>query len=222
MINNLKLGSTTGTTTLYGGDTNLGTGLHTTTATLPQVGETTTFDNDTPRAYGPVPGIPVRPPSNDITSETFYGYLYNWCAAKAGSAQSCVPVNTYPTPSDIDICPVNWHMPRGGDYDDSNNEFAQLTAAMAGESFADYVNNFAYSDPTYVDGLNFNGPFKGVLSGMRSGTQGIYQDIYGADWAGSLYPSDPSFAFYLSFTPGMAGPGSRTAREYGMAVRCVL
>src|SRR5690606_888026 len=66
MLNNLKLGSTTGSITLTPSDSNVATNF-----TLPQLIASGSADYDNPQAIGPVPG-------DTGSGATNYGYLYNW------------------------------------------------------------------------------------------------------------------------------------------------
>ena len=65
MLTNLKLGKTTGTTTLTPANSNINSNF-----TLPQLITTGTTSSDIPQAIGPVPG-------DTSSGATNYGYLYN-------------------------------------------------------------------------------------------------------------------------------------------------
>ena len=86
------------------------------TQTAPDNAGSTTYTE--PRYYDP-PGS-----TNDITSNTFYGYLYNWCAATAAGFMAgvgtCTASGTMPDDATTDICPANWRLPTGG----NEGEFA--------------------------------------------------------------------------------------------------
>lgn len=113
MLDNLRLGSTTGTTELTPANTNI-----TSNFTLPQIMTGGSANASVPYAFGPV---------TDDTSAgaTNYGYLYNWPAATAGQTTSTMPGNSGNTPTDI--CVAGWRLPTGG-----SGEYAVLHSAMGG------------------------------------------------------------------------------------------
>ena len=207
MLNNLKLGSTTGTITLTPADTNIASNF-----TLPQLTTTGTPDYDNPRAYGPVPG-------DTGSGATNYGYLYNWPAATAGETQATMPAGSGNAPHSI--CPAGWRLPNGGWEDGTGNEFSILNAKMAG-----FSNN---QDSTYLDNhRNYNsnwkntGPFKGAFSGnWREGFGG--QGGSGEFWSRSAHPGGSDSAFGAYFYAGVVSPGGNGSnRGYGIGVRCLL
>ncbi len=115
MLDNLKLGSTTGTIELTPEDSNVGSNF-----TLPQLysgysGDYLSYDD--PHAYGPLPG-------DTGEGETNYGYLYNWPAATAGETRDSHDETAGDAP--YSICPANWRLPTGG----SGGEFAALYTAL--------------------------------------------------------------------------------------------
>ena len=79
--------------------------------------------------------------SNYSASDNVYSYgnYYNWYSATAGNGRySTSPNNTSVTG---DICPVGWHLPKGGDSDNiANSEFAQLDIALGGTGRGSYSN----------------------------------------------------------------------------------
>jgi len=212
MVTNLKLGSTSSTTPLTPANTNIASNW-----SLPIVGTATTYDFDTPRAYGPVPGS-----TNNIADSTFYGYLYNWCAATAGGTASggsntCTGEWTTPANATGDICPANWRLPSASSY-----EFSWLNAKMNNPSAS---SPYGYSaDPTYYNNWQFTGPFRGVFSGYRDGSSWLVQGSYGYWWSSSrYYNDDPYFTSgsvlgSSSVNPDIDGNG----RSHGFAVRCLL
>ncbi|GHU08512.1 hypothetical protein FACS189431_4910 [Alphaproteobacteria bacterium] len=161
--------------------------------------------------------------SSDINDDTFYGYYYNWCAAKGGTADSCKPSGTYPVANSADICPVGWRMPNGGQVGDPNNEFDQLNAKMAGypDNQGQYQSDFDYST-TFSDNFQFTGPFRGVFAGLRDGSSWNGQSGGGLVWSGSFYPSYSGGAFNLYFDSSGVGPGNYGNRGNGFSVRCLL
>jgi uncharacterized protein (TIGR02145 family) len=223
MLNNLKLGSTTSTTALTPTDTNIQSNW-----ALPQVSTSSSYSYDSPYAYGPVPGdtsgdAGSTTSNSAITTDTFYGYIYNWCAATGGipSATSgqvgytCTAGGTSPEDSKQDICPVNWRLPTGG----SSGEFAWLNAKM---------NNPSATSPStstgtgYYQNWQFTGPFKGVFAGGRYGSSWGGQGDDGVFWSSSHYPDGPAFASVLGFGSGVVYPGYWVDRDGGFSVRCLL
>jgi uncharacterized protein (TIGR02145 family) len=218
MLNNLRLGSQTGTMTLTPADTNISSNW-----TLPQVMPIPSTAYDAPHVYGPVPGD-----SNDINSDTDYGYFYNWCAATAGgtasgSASTCTTWNTMPSDSTGDVCPANWRLPKGGDYNQAGNEFANLVATLAGypsNTDAGFVGAFN-NGSTFAAGIQSTGAFRGNYGGSRGNL--TVQGSIGYWWSGSANPSNSSNAFYLNVSAGgYVGGGVSVKRDEGFAVRCLL
>jgi uncharacterized protein (TIGR02145 family) len=214
MLDNLKLGSTTGTMTLTDADTD----LHTkTTFTLPQLVTSGSFNYDVPGAYGPVPG--------DGSGDHNYGYLYNWAAATAGATRGSMPgtgVNNNIAPDSI--CPSGWHMPTGGAYNNPSNELSQLNAKMAG--FTDD------QDPAYSSGNAFitlyaNWQYAGSFRGVFSGRYLSSFDQQGAGdwmWSSSAYTANAdraNYAYILMHSPSFISPGTYDPRSSGYAVRCL-
>jgi len=226
MLNNLKLGSTTSTTPLTPANTNIASNW-----TLPQVGATTDTVTNSPRAYGPVPGS-----TDNIADSTFYGYLYNWCAATAGGTASggsntCTANTTLPSNPTGDICPVNWRLPIGGVYRSINSEFSQLNAKMAGfanNQDPDYEDE--YDNSIYYSNFQFSGPFRGVFSGYRNGSSWRYQGSAGLWWSSSRYFDynlDYSYStFHLEVGSLGVYPDATNSissnRGDGYAIRCIL
>jgi uncharacterized protein (TIGR02145 family) len=226
MVDNLRLGSTAGDTVLTSDDTDLNTasnpnitGGATLSFTLPQVVNSGPNDvyND-PVAYGPVPG-------DTGAGDTNYGYLYNWSAATAGESRTTMPgdgTNNNIAPNSV--CPKGWRMPVGGEYDDVNNEVAQLNARMAG-----FANN---QDATYL--LNGGawyyanwfptGAFKGVFSGVwdngYSGGMFYEQGVYYYMWT-SLAGVDYA-AYGAHVDAGWMSSDYYAERLLGSSVRCLV
>jgi uncharacterized protein (TIGR02145 family) len=171
---------------------------------------------DTPKWYAPSG-------SNNNTDPTFYGYLYNWCAATGATAATCTPVDVQPADATTDICPANWRLPKGGEEKDVDNEFSVLNARMAG-----FVNNqdaTYLNDPTaYQDNWLHSGPFQGVLSG---GWFNFFNDFEAQDtdtllWSSSSYPNEPYLASYVTFNKSEIQLNDYNGlRDYGMAIRCM-
>ena len=200
MLTNLKLGKTTGTTTLTPANTNIATNF-----TLPQLITTGATSYDNPQAIGPVPG-------DTSSGATNYGYLYNWSAATAGETQTSMPAGSGNAP--YSICPKNWRLPVGGDYNSGIGEFADLDKAFGGNGM------YQDSGPSIAK-WNYTGPFKGALSGGWISGFGD-QSSWGNLWSSSADPGDSYYAFGASFNPGDVYPGYGYDRDVGFAVRCLL
>jgi len=202
MLNNLKLGSTTEDTLLTPADTNI-----TSNWNLPQLVTSGFAGNDVPKAYGPIPGS-----TDNIADETFYGFLYNWCAATAGGTASggsntCTAYSVMPDDATGDICPANWRLPTGG----PTGEFAWLYAKMDNPSATS-----PSTDTVYIYGLNwrFTGPWRGVGAGRHNGSSFYMQGGSSTWWSSSHYPGY-STSVYV-FLDGYYHRG------FGFSVRCLV
>ncbi|MDR0591138.1 MAG: IPT/TIG domain-containing protein [Candidatus Nomurabacteria bacterium] len=206
MLNNLKLGSETNSTPLTTSDTNI-----TRNWTLPQVsGAAVSYSYTAPLVFT------YSPQSSDINDPTFYGYYYNWCAATAGDPATCTASGVTPADATQDICPVNWRLPRGGPDTDANNEFSQLSAAMAGVSFSSYANDWTMK---YAANWQFDGPFRGVFSGgYGNSDQGTIGTLWSSSYSRYSAPSQAHF-WYLGAT--FVGPEGSASRGYPYSVRCL-
>jgi uncharacterized protein (TIGR02145 family) len=201
MLDNLKLGSTSGATALTPADSNVGSNF-----SLPQLATTGTADPDNPGAYGPVPG-------DTGAGATSYGYLYNWSAATAGESTTSHDETAGNAP--YSICPANWRLPIGGDYNTGVGEFAALDVAFGGNGLP------AGSGEPNIAKWQSGGPFKGTLAGSWSGGFGS-QGGGGRLWSGSAYSGDAGSALDAYFDATYVSPGYGNARAYGFGVRCLL
>lgn len=200
MINNLKLGSTSGAITLTPADSNVASNF-----TLPQLNNGsraiiwsgTGNDYDTPYAYGPVDNDPGN-----------YGYLYNFAAATAGETRTTFTSGN----AQHSICPTNWRLPTG---DSPSSNFGQLDVAFGG------TGAYASGGPS-VAKWQPSGPFKGSFSGHWYGGF-IAQGVAGDLWSASALPDFPDAAFNAGFGPSYVAPGGGgDNRDYGFGVRCLL
>jgi hypothetical protein len=225
MLNNLKLGSFDDDITLTPDDSNV-----TADWVLPKIDNTTDglYVFDAPFTYAYVTGQTgfdaAKPNSEeeDIYSANFAGYYYSWCAATAGTVDTtCTPPEIMPSDATQDVCPANWRMPKGGELEDTNNEFSLLAFKMAGlTDFDDYVNNFDPYDSTLLKNFLFSGSFRGILAGFGissywglSGEQGLVRSA-------SSYSLIETFGLY--FHDIALVPQDRSLRLYGHSVRCLL
>ena len=202
MLDNLKLGKTTGTTTLTPANTNIATNF-----TLPQLMTTGSTSNDIPQAIGPVPG-------DTGAGATNYGYLYNWPAATAGETQATMPGDgTNNNIAPYSICPKNWKLPTGGA---GVGDFANLDKAFGG------TGQYAGSGQANIAKWQNTGPFKGVFSGNWNGSFGV-QGSSGYWWSSSANPDNSYYAFRARVYPDVVGPSDANGdRSYGFGVRCLL
>lgn len=204
MLDNLKLGSTTGMITLTPADSNVASNF-----TLPQLysgTSSTELSYDTPKIYGPVPG-------DTGAGTTNYGYLYNWSAATAGESRTSHPAAAGNAPNSI--CPRNWRLPTGN----STGEFAWLNAKMNNPSA---TSPSTASGSGYYQNWNFTGPFRGALSG-RWWVGFVVQGGNGSLWSSSARPGYSGDAFGAGFNPDMVTPGvGNGSRDGGLGVRCLL
>lgn len=208
MLDNLKLGSTSGTLTLTPADTNIAS-----TLTLPQLTDNAPMDTqedidnlfDTPFVFGPVPG-------DTGSGETNYGYLYNWFAATAGESRTTMPGDgTNDDVAPYSICPANWRLPTGG----SGGEFSTLDIAWGG------TGEGSWDGEPNIAQWNYNGAFKGVFSGYWIG-EFDGQGDYGVFWSASAVSGNADYAFYAYFGADEVNPAVGNARVAGFSVRCLL
>ena len=173
-------------------------------------------------------GAPTNCGSTDITSSTFYGYLYNWCAAMGGTTASCKADSTYPTDlagrpgsstsydplNTASICPTNWRMPTGG----ATGELAVLNGSMFynAPSAADTTSNAAHATNWL-----YAGAFQGVFSGRWGGGLFTNQGVGVMLWSSSAVSNNSRTARVVSFDSSAVFPDAHDYRDYGYAVRCL-
>jgi uncharacterized protein (TIGR02145 family) len=174
---------------------------------LPQVDANTAPSYEQSLVSGPVPGQ-----SDDITSSTFYGYLYNWCAATGGDPSTCTPEAIMPSDATQDICPANWRLPTGG----ATGEFAMLNAKMHDPAAT------APSTVQYYANWQFDGPFQGVFAGDRRASTWINQGLDGNVWSSSHFLANSAAAHQASFSSSILGVGyTHNQRNINFSVRCM-
>ena len=199
MLDNLKLGSTTGTTTLTSADSNVSSNF-----ILPQVQTGGSASYDTPTVSGPVPG-------DTGTGATNYGYLYDWSAATAGETQASITSGN----AAHSICAKGWRLPVGGAYNSGVGDFADLDRAFGGTGMP------AWSGETNIAQWQHAGPFRGVFAGYW--WEGFNdQGSYGFLWSSSAAPGWLDDAFYAYFNADEVYPGINANRGHGFGVRCLL
>ena len=199
MLDNLKLGSTTGTTTLTSADSNVSSNF-----ILPQVQTGGSASYDTPTVSGPVPG-------DTGTGATNYGYLYNWSAATAGETQASITSGN----AAHSICAKGWRLPVGGAYYSGVGDFADLDRAFGGTGMP------ASSGETNIAQWQHTGPFKGVFAGYWS--MSLYeQGSSGVLWSSAADPVWSTNAFYVYLDASEVYLGDINGRTNGLGVRCLL
>ncbi|MDR0955975.1 MAG: fibrobacter succinogenes major paralogous domain-containing protein [Candidatus Nomurabacteria bacterium] len=158
--------------------------------------------------------------SNDINSDNFYGYLYNWCAVAAGNSANCVDGAT--TPSDIsadyNICPTGWRVPTGN----TGGDFATLNNSMKTSLSANDWDNW-----------QSNGAWRGTYAGYYN-YQILEPGSYGYYWSASGAPSQQgggsgtlwigyAHSFFMDKPYQTVYPVDANPRDSsGFAVRCLL
>ena len=199
MLDNLKLGSTTGPITLTSGDSDVANNF-----TLPQVINSGVPDYDLPQTIGPVLGNDDNDPAKN------YGYLYNWAAATAGETRLSMPVNS--GDATHSICPSGWRLPSGGAV---TSDFAKLDIAFDGTG-------------QYVVGggslskWKYDGPFKNVFAGTWYGDF-HHQDLRGFYWSRTASSADVLLAYYATVYEDLVYPGDYpNDRHDARSVRCFM
>jgi uncharacterized protein (TIGR02145 family) len=138
----------------------------------------------------------------DPASATGCGYLYNWYTATAG-------VGIYNISSgyvESSICPKGWHLPRGSDNTDTQNDFAILSSAMHG------MTNIGLANWWHT------GLFSVPLAG-HYGYNFVEQGHYGLFWNSSVFSDHHAWYFHLdSVTTGIG----YIDKAGGFAVRCLI
>ena len=195
MLDNLKLGSTSGTTTLTSADSNVSSNF-----TLPQVQTGGSASYDTPTVSGPVPG-------DTGSGATNYGYLYNWSAATAGETRTSITTGN----AAHSICARGWRLPTGG----TGGDFAQLDQAFGGAGTS------STSGEPNIAQWQHTGPFKGVFAGYWS--MSLYeQGSSGVLWSSAADPVWSTNAFYVYLDASEVYLGDINGRANGLGVRCLL
>ena len=178
---------------------------------------TTLFTNNTSSSY-------------NVSSNVYsYGNYYNWYSATAGHGKYENRTDNYSVEGDI--CPSGWHLPRGGNKsNENNNEFWQLivnginngvkpenynsnslpyyTGSLEGgtvsRAIRAYPNNFIYSGNVRDVGI--------VNRGISSG----------AYWSSTTYYVNSAYGMnFRSDSVGPGNSGSSFGKSYGDAIRCI-
>ena len=201
MIANLKLGSTTSDITLTPADSDVATNF-----TLPKLITSGAADYDNPRVYGPVPG-------DTGSGATNYGYLYNFSAATAGESRTSLAVHG--VDAQYSVCPSGWRLPVGDITE--GNDFSKLDQVLGGSG------SLSQSGEANIGRWQSAGPFKGILSGVWTGSF-AYQGDGVFLWSRSPSWISSDYAFNAYITPSAVLPGLNNYgnRNDGISVRCIL
>jgi uncharacterized protein (TIGR02145 family) len=199
MLDNLRLGSTTGTVQLTDADSDLNT---ITSFTIPQL-TTSSADYDNPRAYGVVTG--------DGAGDHNYGYLYNWSTVTAGESRASMPgdgTNSNVAPNSI--CSSGWKMP-------TSAEYAILNGSMFNgvPSGADTTTNTAHATH-----WKYTGAFRGVFSGQWYSGFSV-QGTSGRLWSSSAVSGNQYYAHFVDFSSMSVTLTYSMSRNTGYGVRCL-
>lgn len=197
MLDNLKLGSTTGSITLTPSDSDVAGSF-----SLPGIWSGTSssrWDNNVPYTFGPVPG-------DTGSGITNYGYLYNWSAVTAGANTTSNPPGSGNASNSI--CAAGWRLPSGGTPD---SDFSRLDIAFGGTGAA--------GSPT-ISSWEVGGPFRGLLAGVWSYSwsgQGLT-----AGWWSSSAHSTYTAGYNMYINGGNVTPANSSTRYFAYPVRCLL
>ncbi|MBR3318981.1 InlB B-repeat-containing protein, partial [Candidatus Saccharibacteria bacterium] len=168
----------------------------------------------------------TNPTSKDANIYS-YGNYYTWAAATANTADhgSSVVNQSITTTS---ICPVNWHLPTGGDKDNlSSSEWWTLTRTVVGSNPANYGSS---TYPKYIDNSNTEGtdaskvmrryPINLVYSGYFNNSSPYGRGREGYLQSSTFLNSVNAYTEFLSITYLYPGTDA-LSKFYGMSIRCV-
>ncbi len=154
-----------------------------------------------------------------------YGNYYNWYSATAGNGT--YSFNTKNNSVTGDLCPAGWHLPKGGDKNNTaNSEFWALSLALIGvepsnTSSSNYPANYTGAS----EGGNASKAFRAypnnfINSGLWEGNQAYSRSSGGRYWSSSVYTNNSSYS--LSINDTSVYPGTDFFyKYYGLSVRCI-
>jgi hypothetical protein len=195
MIDNLKLGSTTSTTTLTPANTNIAANY-----TLPTIGTNNNVDLNS-YEYCASGGE-----SWTGGSFTGCGYLYNWDTAMAGNISD----------SGYSIAPRGWNMPKKSNditYDGLIDSMVAAAANSAGKR------NPVYGTTNYSNWSYINSAFDNVYSGHCSGTP-EHQGATGYPWYNTEVNATTSYSMW--FTQNVITFQAGYPKTDGRSIRAAL
>ncbi|MBR3180076.1 hypothetical protein IKF57_00885 [Candidatus Saccharibacteria bacterium] len=217
MIENLRLGGSSAM--------NLTTGNTVTAFTLPASTNTFTTSNSTTIEMSAKNTLEVVSNMTGTSQEVYsYGNYYSWPAAIG----STTLYGTKNQSVNTSICPSGWHLPKGGDKNNtSNSEFWKLivTGLNNGTNPANYSSNdrpyyTGYPEGTNVSKLVRSYPNNFLYSGYLNGSSFDARGSSGFYWSSTVSGSGTSCS--LNFYPSNVHPGTPYNSTYrGFSVRCV-
>ena len=157
-----------------------------------------------------------------------YGNYYNWYSATAGHGKYGSSYGSgYNTPGDI--CPVGWHLPKGGDkvYESTNEFWALMVNGLNNSikpanydtSTAPYYTYREDNESIPIDKALRSYPNNFIYSGSTWGSS-ISRNYNGSYWSASAVNSfnASEMRFYSDYVYPMANHD----KYFGKSVRCVI
>ncbi|MBQ9016848.1 InlB B-repeat-containing protein, partial [Candidatus Saccharibacteria bacterium] len=177
MVENLRL---VGSRTLTSSDSNVSSDFALTASTAPTWCTTNSSDcDDRSLVYY------VSSEASDSSKSSYYGALYNWYAATAGTGKYATSSGN----ASSSICPKGWRLPTGG----SSGEFAALDKAWGGTGAnRSGANTYSTFTGAYTSSNNGGFGLAGYIYGslFRVGSYGFY-------WASAAYSSNYAYGMGL-------------------------
>lgn len=162
------------------------------------------------------PATTVTEPDNDTYG---YGNYYTWPAAVADTSYHDILQEAV----DTSICPTGWELPTGETGVMLENDFYNLTFALAGEVPNNPNSGFSYYDGTL--GVNTSRrlrayPNNFIYSGIFLDSSPYSRGFGGVYWSNSVDSYNSSYSF--GFSDDEVFPGSNPLRKStGANVRCI-
>ena len=163
----------------------------------------------------------------DNNSNTYsVGNWYTWAAAVASTSYYSTNNQTI---ADTSICPANWHLPTGGNKNNtSNSEFWQLIVnGIVGEEPANMSSETYPYYTTGTEGANASKlirayPNNFIYSGFFADSSPSSRGGHGYYWSSSVYSGGYSYQFRL--TGSIINPGTYyyDGAAKGCSVRCLI
>ena len=191
MLQNLKLGKNTTSTTLTSADSDVSSDF--------------VLNNklsDGKFHYSTVDGADYQNNSSEYYCTNDYGCYYNWYTSTAGTGTTSVSSGD----ASSSICPAGWRLP-------SSSQFSALYSQYPS------VAQMLVADPTTVT-ENISGTIPGLLLGGYYISDGAaYIGSFGYYWSRSAVSAQGAYELHLSSSN--VNPASNSAKYDGFAVRCV-
>ena len=153
-----------------------------------------------------------------------YGNYYTWAAVIADTTHYNTNNQSITTTS---ICPTGWHVPRGGDNQNTaNNEYLALGVALTGALPTNYSSqNYGYTgDP---EGINASRLFRSypnnfLFSGSVYATSLFARGNYGYYWSSTIGDFYGIMAYEFNIAPSGLVPGNfDSSNVVGHTIRCI-